>query len=143
MANALAASLVPPVQDSAGARILKKMGWRMGQGIGTRITYEQKRAQDLQYEGRLEEGDDEDDEAKKHLYPRRDTPLLTVARKDNSHGLGYSPGMGLNESLGAQGGAQPKGPRISGTLYAMSRARVFLRLFVYSGLRAWGIKRRG
>lgn len=90
------------------------MGWRVGQGIGPRITYEQRKAQDKTLSLRAEDGDDE--EAKKHMYPRRDTPLLIVQRKDNSHGLGYTPGMGLNESLGVQGGAGSKGPKISGMM---------------------------
>ena len=110
MASALAASLAPSASDSVGARILKKMGWRLGQGIGPRITYEQRRAQDRSAGFAP---DEEDEEAKKHMYPRRDTPLLLVPRKDNSHGLGYTPGMGLNESLGRAGEA--KGPHISGT----------------------------
>ncbi|KAI0091613.1 hypothetical protein BDY19DRAFT_1067041 [Irpex rosettiformis] len=112
--SALASTLAPPAQDSVGARILKKMGWRMGQGIGPRITYEQRRAQDFG----AEEDVEVDEEARKHLYPRRDTPLIIVPRKDNSHGLGYTPGMGLVESLGqgASGSgssSQAKGPRIS------------------------------
>lgn len=89
----------------------------MGQGIGPRITYEQRRAQDVGFVGTQAGVDAEvDEEAKKHLFPRRDTPLLVVSRKDNSHGLGYSPGMGLNESLG-QGGSSSaaKGPRLAGT----------------------------
>ncbi len=124
--SALAASLAPPVQDSVGARILKKMGWRMGQGIGPRITYEQRRAQDVGSSGIQAGADVEaDEEAKKHLFPRRDTPLLAVSRKDNSHGLGYSPGMGLNESLG-QGGSSSavKGPRLAG----MSTSRMHVLL---------------
>lgn len=113
MANALAASLAPPAQDSVGARILKKMGWRIGQGIGPRMTYGQRKTQ-IGMQGSVTE-DADDEEAKKHMYPRRDTPLLLVQRKDNSHGLGYTPGMGLNESLGVRGGAEAKGPRLAGT----------------------------
>ena len=111
MANALAASLAPPAQDSVGAKILKKMGWRLGQGIGPRITYQQRRAQDRAAGIRVSV--DEDEEATKHMYPRRDTPLLVVPRKDNSHGLGYTPGMSLNDSLGGRS-AESKGPRIAG-----------------------------
>ena len=113
MANALAAALAPAPQDSVGARILRKMGWRLGQGVGPRVRYEQRRAQDRAARAApsVQEDGAEDDEAKKHMYPRRDTSLLIVQRKDNSHGLGYSPGMGLNESLGREGAKQ--GPNIS------------------------------
>lgn len=110
MANTLAAALAPAPQDSVGARILRKMGWRIGQGVGPRITYEQRRAQDRAASGALAD-EAEDEEAKKHMYPRRDTPLLVVRRKDNSHGLGYSPGLGLNESLGREG--EKQGPNLS------------------------------
>ncbi|PSS31123.1 hypothetical protein PHLCEN_2v2347 [Hermanssonia centrifuga] len=115
IANALAASLAPPPQDSVGARILRKMGWRIGQGIGPRITYEQRRTQDSASESLRPSQTDEvnDEEAQKHMYPRRDTPLLIVPRKDNSHGLGYVPGMSLNNSLGASGSGETKGPRLA------------------------------
>lgn len=115
IANTLAASLAPPPQDSVGARILRKMGWRLGQGIGPRITYAQRRAQDLAAGAATAEDEGDDEEAKKHMYPRRDTPLLLVSRKDNSHGLGYTPGLGLNESLGGRAGGENKGPRLAGT----------------------------
>lgn len=104
---ALEASLAPAPKDSVGARILKKMGWRLGQGVGPRLTYAQRRAQD----GSLvpkEEGEDE--EAKKHLYPRRDTAVLVAARKDNFHGFGYVPGMRLEEAVGQN---EQAGPHIS------------------------------
>ncbi|KAK1231891.1 hypothetical protein PQX77_004982 [Marasmius sp. AFHP31] len=119
--SALQAAILPSTKDSAGARILKKMGWRMGQGIGPRVTLRQRRLQDLQAQtGRIVTGDDldlpvDDEEANKHTYAPRDTPILVVARKDNFHGLGYRPGMSLNESLGqkAAGGSGQTGPNIS------------------------------
>ncbi|EGN96891.1 hypothetical protein SERLA73DRAFT_111665, partial [Serpula lacrymans var. lacrymans S7.3] len=92
---ALEQSLLPAPKDSVGARILKKMGWRIGQGIGPRVTWRQRAIQD----GRDLDAE-VDEEAKKHLYAPKNTPLLVPARKDNSHGLGYSPGMGLHDSLG-------------------------------------------
>jgi G patch domain-containing protein 1 len=116
MANALAASLAPPAQESVGARILKKMGWRLGQGIGPRITFQQRRAQDRVTGTVVPDEEAEDEEAKKHMFPRRDTLLLLVPRKDNSHGLGYTPGMSLNESLGGRGAAETKGLRIASSL---------------------------
>ena len=120
MANALAASLAPSAQDSVGARILKKMGWRIGQGVGPRLTYEQRRKQDLA-QGVAVTEDEEDEEAKKHMYPRRDTPLLLIPKKENTHGLGYKPGVGLMESLGAKAAGVAKGPNIAGAQYYVSR----------------------
>ena len=46
---ALAASLAPPPKDSIGARILKKMGWKVGQGIGPRLTHAQWKVQSAGY----------------------------------------------------------------------------------------------
>ena len=123
IAATLAASLAPAPKDAVGAQILKKMGWRTGQGIGPRITYAQRKRQDAGIfdPSKEVEGDEDDvEEAKKHTYPRRDVPVITAPRKDNFHGLGYSPGMGLNESVGYGGGggkaqSAPQGPAISGT----------------------------
>jgi len=99
-----------------------KMGWRHGQGIGQRLTWRQKRLQDAQAKStRILTLDDlkldpneEDEEAQKHTYPRADTPLTVVPRKDNAHGLGYTPGLNLNDSLGNDRDSQLSGPRISG-----------------------------
>ncbi|KAI0642017.1 hypothetical protein C8Q79DRAFT_918392 [Trametes meyenii] len=117
IASALAASLAPAPKDSVGAQILKKMGWRPGQGIGPRITYAQRRRQDAGFLDPSKEVDgDEDDveEAKKHMYPRKDVPVILASRKDNFHGLGYNPGLGLNESVGRGGNEQVQsGPTIS------------------------------
>ncbi|KAI0954695.1 hypothetical protein AcW1_006501 [Taiwanofungus camphoratus] len=114
---ALEASLAPAPKDSVGARILKKMGWRIGQGIGPRLTHSQRQAQDAGFMDSIKEstGEEEDEEARKHMYPRRDTPVLLAPRKDNFHGLGYTPGMRLEESIGMAGrdGGRDTGPKIS------------------------------
>jgi hypothetical protein len=44
---------------------------------------------------------------------RSGTQELHVERKDNAHGLGYTPGLGLNESVGVKT-APKSGPKISG-----------------------------
>lgn len=114
--------MLPAPKDSAGAMILKKMGWKMGQGIGPRVSLRQRRLQDLQATtGHLVsikdvEITDNDAEANKHTYAPRDTAVLNVARKDNSHGIGYRTGMGLNESLGRDAGLPGAGPKISGKI---------------------------
>lgn len=105
------------------------MGWRIGQGIGPRLTYAQRKAQDagfLDFSAREGAEDEQglDEEAKKHMYPRKDTPVIVVQRKDNSHGIGYVPGMSLQESLGEgtrRGEGVSKGPNISGGSLAYAR----------------------
>lgn len=109
--------MLPPPTDSAGARILKKMGWRLGQGIGPRVSLRQRKLQDAQALRGTEDIitiPEDDEEASKHTYAPRDTRILLVDRKDNSHGLGYQPGMGLNESLGVKGSKGKVGPNLAG-----------------------------
>lgn len=88
------------------------MGWRLGQGIGPRITYKQLRAQ----EGRpIEEDEVVDEEANKHLYAPRDTKTIAFHKKENAFGLGYIPGQGLTDILhGRNGQSVESGPALSG-----------------------------
>ena len=65
------------------------------------------------YTGHTLELPDDDEEASKHTYAPRDTAVLHVNRKDNSHGLGYVPGLSLNESLGGNSGGS-QGPKLAG-----------------------------
>ena len=124
MSLALEQALLPTPKDSPAAKILMKMGWRYGHGIGPRLTWRQKRLQDAQAKSsRILTLDDlkldsneEDEEAQKHTYPRADTPLSVVPRKDNTHGLGYTAGLSLNDALDTHHGSGPPGPRISGML---------------------------
>lgn len=104
------------------------MGWKFGQGIGPRLSLRQRKLQDLQASTGLDKTSDDvqvdetDVEANKHKYPRRDTPIIAFSRKDNFHGLGYSPGMSLNESLGVKSdNRKSSGPNISG-MYACRNA---------------------
>lgn len=94
------------------------MGWRVGQGVGPRLTWRQRRKQDIALSTGSHADKDlpasDDEEASKHTYAPRDTSMLIVDRKEDSHGLGYTPGMGLNESLGGKSGkAMMKGPNLS------------------------------
>jgi len=124
MSMALEQALLPTSKDSPATKILMKMGWRHGQGIGPRLTWRQKRLQDAQAQSsRILTLDDlkldpneEDEEAQKHTYPRVDTPLTVVPRKDNAHGLGYTSGLSLNDALGNDRDPKSSGPRISGKL---------------------------
>lgn len=121
---ALEKTLLPPPKESPAAKLLVKMGWRPGQGIGPRLTWRQKKLQDAQAKSirmltlddlKLDPND-EDEEAQKHTYPRPDTPLTIVPRKDNAHGLGYTPGISLDDALGNDPNHAPSGPKISGRL---------------------------
>ncbi|KAJ3513108.1 hypothetical protein NMY22_g15139 [Coprinellus aureogranulatus] len=119
----VAAALQGQGQDTAGARILKKMGWRPGQGIGPRVSLRERKRQDAQafdpYTGVKSTGNSldvasDDEEANKHTYPRRDTPILHVSNQNKRFGLGYTPGLSLNERLGVKNeGQKSGGPKIS------------------------------
>jgi len=101
--------MLPPVNESVGAVLLKKMGWRPGQGIGPRLTYEQSKRRSEQDGTPLPAV--EDAEAMKHTYAPRDTKMLSVSRKDDFHGLGYTPVMGLRSS--SKQATDVSGPRLS------------------------------
>lgn len=99
------------------------MGWRVGHGIGPKVTYEQRRRQvvlahDITSDQKELPTTEDHDEAKKHLYPPRDTKVPSFARKDDKHGLGYTSGMGLTELVSADATSKSekaaKGPNISG-----------------------------
>ncbi|KAG8221092.1 hypothetical protein J3R82DRAFT_2610 [Butyriboletus roseoflavus] len=111
---ALEQAMLPSPKDSAGGRILKKMGWRPGQGIGPRVTWRQREIQHGRDPDKT--GPDVDEEAKKHTYAPKDTPVIVVLRKDDFHGLGYNRSLGLHASLGVheQGAQGAQEPRLAG-----------------------------
>lgn len=74
-------NLVQPTKDSVGVRLLRRLGWKPGQGIGPRITRQQRQ----RLEGEQDDIDDNDDVT----FAPRDTPVVDYSAKKNSHGLGY------------------------------------------------------
>ena len=117
-------ALMPPLEDSPGVRLLKKMGWRAGQGVGPRVPWRTRKIQDLLAAGKsingvdidaLDNDDDDDEEAKRHLYPPRDTVVPRLPMKSDVHGLGFRGAAGLMESLGHKPPPQAKGgPKLAG-----------------------------
>ncbi|KAH8983155.1 hypothetical protein EDB86DRAFT_3106500 [Lactarius hatsudake] len=117
IAASIQRALMPPLEDSPGVRLLKKMGWRPGQGVGPRVTWRTRKIQDLLAAGKSIDGVDvdaldDDEEAKRHMYPPRDTVVPRFSMKSDSHGLGYTSAPGLVESLG-QKRPEVKGPTLA------------------------------
>ncbi|KAM0793650.1 hypothetical protein ACM66B_001081 [Microbotryomycetes sp. NB124-2] len=106
------ATLIEPASSRIGLKLMRKMGWRDGQGVGPRLTYHQRQKQARELGVKLAQGDDEldgarggaDDETSKHYFAPIDRPLAIVgaisAAADRGWGLGYTPGLNLDESLG-------------------------------------------
>ncbi|KAH9066795.1 hypothetical protein EDB87DRAFT_1588266 [Lactarius vividus] len=117
IAASIQRALMPPLEDSPGVRLLKKMGWRPGQGVGPRVTWRTRKIQDLLAAGKSIDGVDidaldDDEEAKRHMYPPRDTVVPRFSTKSDSYGLGYTSAPGLVESLG-QKHPEVKGPTLA------------------------------
>jgi G patch domain-containing protein 1 len=124
IAASIRRALMPPLEDSPGVRLLKKMGWRLGQGVGPRVSWRTRKIQDLLAAGKSidsvdldalngNDDDDADEEAKRHLYPPRDTVVPRVPMKTDAYGIGFRAGAGLMESLGEKR-PQSKGPKLAG-----------------------------
>ncbi|XP_063695584.1 G patch domain-containing protein 1 homolog [Culicoides brevitarsis] len=107
-------TLMAPVKDKIAVRILRKMGWKDGQGVGARLTKkEKKRAKErnakemyiakkygcdmgpfAKSQAQSEsDGDESDDSDYEITFAPDDFDPFVVTVKDNSFGLGYS---GLN-----------------------------------------------
>ncbi|BGP12297.1 hypothetical protein JCM10213_000007 [Rhodosporidiobolus nylandii] len=114
--DATLASLIAPSSSRVGLKLLRKMGWREGQGVGPRVSLAGRRKQAREI-GVALPGDEEEDgdgeggaggEAARHLYAPLDRPLTLVkaaAKGNEGWGLGYVPGMTLEAQLRSEGGS--------------------------------------
>ncbi|KAI4134557.1 MAG: hypothetical protein LQ341_006010 [Variospora aurantia] len=80
--------------ETMGAKLLKKMGWREGQGIGPKV--KRKARVDEQFDP----GGGEDNEQEIHLFAPEDSKVVTFERKNDRKGLGFASEGRLDE-LGA------------------------------------------
>lgn len=72
-----AIDLLRPLEETVGSKLLKRLGWREGQGIGPRV----RRAANL--------GDDDGQPVSEHLFAPEDVRILSYERKTDHKGLGY------------------------------------------------------
>ncbi|KAG9031825.1 hypothetical protein FRB95_002270 [Tulasnella sp. JGI-2019a] len=108
-------NLIPATEDSIGAKLLQKMGWRPGQGVGPRVTYAKLKQQDARVSSQpTKPAEVMDEEATKHTFAPRDTQMPSYQAKGDFFGLGYSRGPGLQTVI--TGGSMKSiisGPNIS------------------------------
>ena len=78
--------LLRPKQDTIGTKILRKMGWREGQGVGPRV------------QRRLADEEQEEDGGTFTLAPVN-IPTVILEPKKNVHGLGYDAKPGLERRI--------------------------------------------
>ena len=92
--------LVRPSDDRIGEKLLRRMGWREGQGIGPRISAKARRrqAKELGLLATLED-DADDDEASKHLFAPLDRPLALYDAKEDMRGLGSDAIQTLHQAV--------------------------------------------
>ena len=83
-------NLIKPKEDTIGIKLLRKMGWREGQGVGPRV---QRKAMDDEDEI---EGDGD---GKMFTLAPLNTALVTLERKTNTNGLGYTAQPGLERKV--------------------------------------------
>ncbi|SCV67959.1 BQ2448_80 [Microbotryum intermedium] len=95
-AQASLASWVEPSSSRIGAELMRKMGWRPGQGCGPRVTRAQRKKQALEFGIELdinEEGEEDDVERSRYYYAPLDRPLMLLsavsASQEKGRGLGY------------------------------------------------------
>lgn len=65
--------------ENAGVRLLKKMGWREGQGVGPKV----RRG------ARINDHNDEERSEETHLFPPENTRMIGFVRKNDHKGLGF------------------------------------------------------
>lgn len=74
--------------ETMGVKLLKKMGWREGQGIGPKV----------RREAVLGDGDDKGSNVKTHLFAPENPRLITFTRKKDYKGLGFQGEERLNSA---------------------------------------------
>lgn len=74
----LSSAKVP--DDRVGNKLLQRMGWRDGQGIGPKVLRKARLDED---------GDGHTSEVAAHYFAPEDTNIISFSRKDDSKGLGY------------------------------------------------------
>ncbi|CAF9926756.1 MAG: hypothetical protein ALECFALPRED_003525 [Alectoria fallacina] len=88
--------------ETMGVKLLKKMGWREGQGIGPRVRRNARLDEDQDSGG----GSDQ----QMHLFAPENSSMITFIRKNDRKGLGFEGGERLSEGKGFARTSKPADP---------------------------------
>ncbi|XP_072527303.1 G patch domain-containing protein 1 [Salminus brasiliensis] len=108
--DTLLEELIAPARSSVGVQLLRKMGWKDGQGIGPRLKRRQRKQDTgarvygcaLPLSGSEESENDDEFAPENVTFAPKDVIPVDFTPKDNSHGLGY---RGLNPLQALSGGS--------------------------------------
>lgn len=109
-------NMVQPGKDKIGEKLLRKMGWREGQGVGPRVSAKARRRQAKELGLRLDLEEEDDAMVDKHLFAPLDRPLVLYPEKTNVWGLGYRTGATLVDSIGSTSDVKGKSRMKAGHL---------------------------
>jgi G patch domain-containing protein 1 len=79
--------LIKPKEDTIGIKLLRKMGWREGQGVGPRV------------QRNLIDDENDDESGETYTLAPMNTTIVALERKTNTNGLGYSSQPGLERRI--------------------------------------------
>jgi len=86
-AGGLFDDLVKPKEDTMGVKILRKLGWREGQGVGPRV------------QRKMMDDENDDDGGETYTLAPINTAIIALERKTNTNGLGYASRPGLEKRV--------------------------------------------
>ncbi|KAG0006592.1 hypothetical protein BGZ65_006297 [Modicella reniformis] len=77
--------IIVPSSEPVGIRLLKRMGWKPGQGIGPRVSRRQQKPGDAQH------SDEDDEQLVNVTFAPIDSAVVIFTNKTNHQGLGFDP----------------------------------------------------
>ncbi|KAF8474694.1 hypothetical protein BDZ91DRAFT_711515 [Kalaharituber pfeilii] len=95
----------PPPEETMGVKLLRKMGWKEGQGIGPKV----KRAA-IVIDNEADQGSTENQQL--HYFAPANSELITLDKKDDYKGLGYT-GIAKQEDSIRDRQLEPKAAKTS------------------------------
>lgn len=100
--------------ETMGVKLLRKMGWREGQGIGPRVGRAARLGDDISTSA---EGD-------RHLFAPENTKMISFVRKNDHKGLGYSGSAKLTSEVSSPAAVKSEDDDgIFGTAKAVSKTK--------------------